>query len=461
MYPNIRKNPEQRGFALVITLSLMVLLTILAVGLMSLSAISLRSSTTGDDQAQAYANARMAVMLALGQLQKHAGDDRRITADASIETSVSQGHLVGVFNSWTHNFVSQPDKSISSSQYTTQKNNNFRTWLASNPDREALENRDFASTSPSQDWIKLFTVEKNGFELSAQPLETETGALAWVVSQENTKAKVNVGVFKLNGKEYTLATNNEPGGIPCHLHGGKVGFNKRMWKAEPDEKANAVAFTYVSPDGEEGYPGTLTTKVTYTLTEANELKWEVSATTDAPTVLNIVHHSYWNLSGDPKTTINDHILMLDADKYLPTDAGLIPTGKLDPVAGTPMDFTKPTAIGDRVEADFEALKLGGGYDHAWVLTPKKGIRLAARLKDPKSGRVLEISTDKPAVQFYGGNFLDGKVAGKKGEKYAFRTACCLETENFPDAPNHPEFPSAVLKPGETYTHTMVHKFLAE
>jgi aldose 1-epimerase len=273
--------------------------------------------------------------------------------------------------------------------------------------------------------------------------------------------RIAKGVFKLNGKEYTLATNNEPGGIPCHLHGGKVGFNKRMWKAEPDEKANAVAFTYVSPDGEEGYPGTLTTKVTYTLTEANELKWEVSATTDAPTVLNIVHHSYWNLSGDPKTTINDHILMLDADKYLPTDAGLIPTGKLGPVADTPMDFTKPTAIGDRVEADFEALKLGGGYDHAWVLTPKKGIRLAARLKDPKSGRVLEISTDKPAVQFYGGNFLDGKVAGKKGEKYAFRTACCLETENFPDAPNHPEFPSAVLKPGETYTHTMVHKFLAE
>jgi aldose 1-epimerase len=273
--------------------------------------------------------------------------------------------------------------------------------------------------------------------------------------------RIAKGVFTLNGKEYTLATNNEPGGIPCHLHGGKVGFNKRMWTAEPDEKANAVTFTYVSPDGEEGYPGTLTTKVTYTLTEANELKWEVSATTDAPTVLNIVHHSYWNLSGDPTTSINDHVLMLDADKYLPTDAGLIPTGKLDPVSGTPMDFTKPTAIGERVEANFEALKLGGGYDHAWVLTPKQGVRLAARLKDPKTGRVLEISTDKPAVQFYGGNFLDGKVAGKKGVKYAHRTACCLETENFPDAPNHPGFPSAVLKPGETYTHTMVHKFLAE
>ena len=269
------------------------------------------------------------------------------------------------------------------------------------------------------------------------------------------------GVFKLDGKEYTLATNNEPGGIPCHLHGGKVGFNKRMWKAEPDEAKNAIAFTYVSPDREEGYPGTLTTKVTYTLTEANELKWEVEAKTDAPTVLNIVHHSYWNLSGDPTTLINDHILTLNADKYLPTNAGLIPTGKQDAVAGTPMDFTKPTPIGERVGAKFEALKLGGGYDHAWVLKPGNGIKLAARLKDPKSGRVMEISTDKPAVQFYGGNFLDGTVAGKKGVKYAFRTACCLETENFPDAPNQPGFPTAVLKPGETYKHVMIHKFSAE
>lgn len=273
--------------------------------------------------------------------------------------------------------------------------------------------------------------------------------------------RIKDGKFTLDGKEYTLATNNEPGGIPCHLHGGKVGFNKVMWTGEANEASNSVTFTYVSKYGEEGYPGTLTTKVTYTLTDANELKWEASATTDAPTVLNIVHHSYWNLSGDPTTSINDHILMLDADKFLPTNVGLIPTGELAPVAGTPMDFTKPTAIGDRVEADFEALKFGGGYDHAWVLTPKEGIRLAARLKDPKSGRVLEISTDKPAIQFYGGNFLDGKVAGKGGVNYAHRTALCLETENFPDAPNQPSFPSAVLRPGETYTHVMVHKFSAE
>ncbi|MEK7952335.1 aldose epimerase family protein [Luteolibacter soli] len=273
--------------------------------------------------------------------------------------------------------------------------------------------------------------------------------------------RIKDGKFSLNGKDYTLATNNEPGGIPCHLHGGNVGFNKVLWTAKADDASNSLDLTYVSKDGEEGYPGTLTTKVKYTLTEANELKWEVTATTDAPTVLNIVQHAYWNLSGVPNETINDHILTLDADKYLPTDKGLIPTGKLDSVTGTPMDFTKPTPIGERVGAEFEALKLGGGYDHAWILTKKEGIRHAATLKDPKSGRRLDISTDKPAIQFYGGNFLDGTVAGKGGVKYAYRTACALETENFPDAPNQPSFPTAVLKPGETYKHTMVLKFSAE
>lgn len=273
--------------------------------------------------------------------------------------------------------------------------------------------------------------------------------------------RIKDGKFTLDGKEYTLAKNNEPGGVPCHLHGGNVGFNKVLWTGKADDSTNSVDLTYVSKDGEEGYPGTLTTKVKYTLTDANELKWEVTATTDAPTVLNIVQHAYWNLSGVPNETINNHILTLDADKYLPTDKGLIPTGKLDSVTGTPMDFTKPTPIGERVEADFEALKLGGGYDHAWILTKKEGIRHAATLKDPKSGRRLDISTDKPAIQFYGGNFLDGTVAGKGGVKYAHRTACALETENYPDAPNQPSFPSAVLKPGETYKHTMVLKFSAE
>ncbi len=272
--------------------------------------------------------------------------------------------------------------------------------------------------------------------------------------------RIGKGKFTLDGKEYNLANNNDPGGIPCHLHGGVKGFDKVLWSGKTVGE-NGVEFTYLSKDGEEGYPGNLSVKVTYSLNDDNELKWEAHATTDAPTVINLVHHSYWNLSGDPSRTINDHQLTLNASTYLPTDAGLIPTGQLSEVAGTPMDFTKPTTIGERLEADFEALKFGGGYDHAWVLEKGDGLRLAARLKDPKSGRVMEISTDQPAIQFYGGNFLDGTVAGKGGVKYAHRTALCLETENFPDAPNQPSFPSAVLRPYKTYSHTMVHRFITE
>lgn len=272
--------------------------------------------------------------------------------------------------------------------------------------------------------------------------------------------RIKDGKFSLDGKEYTLAKNNDPGGISCHLHGGLKGFDKVLWSGKATAE-NSVEFSYLSKDGEEGYPGNLSVKVTYTLNDQNELKWEAKATTDAPTVLNIVHHSYWNLSGDPTQTINDQVLMLNAENFLPTDIGLIPSGVIAPVAGTPMDFTKPTAIGARIDNDFEALKFGGGYDHAWVLEKGEGVRLAARLKDPASGRVMEISTNQPAVQFYTGNFLDGTVAGKGGVKYAKRTALCLETEGFPDAPNQKSFPSAVLRPGETYTHTMIHKFSAE
>lgn len=271
------------------------------------------------------------------------------------------------------------------------------------------------------------------------------------------------GKFTLDGKEYTLATNNDPGGIPCALHGGKEGFSMKLWKGEVLKDVDAVKLRYVSPDGEEGYPGELTVDVTYTLTDKNELIWEAEATTKAPTVLNIVHHSYWNLSGDPTRSIHDHELTLHADHYLATNAGLIPTGELAPVAGTPMDFTEPHLIGARVEADYEALKLGGGYDHAWVLngTKEGDLMRAATLRHPGSGRVLVLSTDQPAVQFYGGNFLDGTATGKGGVKYQHRTALCLETENYPDAPNNPEAPSAVLRPGETYRHKMIHAFSAE
>lgn len=198
--------------------------------------------------------------------------------------------------------------------------------------------------------------------------------------------------------------------------------------------------------------------MTYTLTDDNELIWKAEATTEAPTVLNLAHHSYWNLSGDPSKSINDHLLTLDADQYLPTNPGLIPTGEKAPVAGTSMDFTKATAIGERVDEDFEALKLGGGYDHCWVLRKGDEVRRAARLEDPGTGRVMEIFTNQPGVQFYGGNFLDGTVAGKDGVKCQRRTGLCLETENFPDAPNQSDFPSAVLRPGETYERTMIHRF---
>lgn len=272
--------------------------------------------------------------------------------------------------------------------------------------------------------------------------------------------RIKDGKFTLDGKDYSLATNNDPGGIPCHLHGGKKGFDKVLWSGQAAGN-DAVEFTYVSSDGEEGYPGNLTVKVTYTLTAENQLKWQASATTDAPTIVNLAHHSYWNLSGDPRTSINDHELTLNAPSYLPTNSGLIPTGEIAAVAGTPMDFTHATAIGSRLGADTEALKFGGGYDHCWVLQKADGIRLAARLKDPKTGRVMEISTNQPAIQFYGGNFLDGSVTGKGGVTYGHRTALCLETEGFPDAPNKPGFPSCVLRPGEVYSHVMIHQFSAE
>jgi aldose 1-epimerase len=267
------------------------------------------------------------------------------------------------------------------------------------------------------------------------------------------------GTFTLDGSTYQLATNNSPGDMPCHLHGGVKGFDKVLWFGRPVKKigARGVELVYTSKDGEEGYPGTLQAKVTYWLTEQNELIWEAEATTDKATPVNLVHHSYWNLTGNPANTINNHILTLNADKYLPTNAGLIPTGELAAVAGTPMDFTAPTPIGQRLEADFEALRLGGGYDHCWVL--REGAQgPAAVLKDPVSGRVMEILTDQPGIQFYGGNFLDGTTVGKAGVAYGHRTGLCLETQRFPDSPNQKAFPNAILQPGETYRHRMVHRF---
>ena len=214
------------------------------------------------------------------------------------------------------------------------------------------------------------------------------------------------GKFSIDGKTYTLSKNNAPGGIPCHLHGGTIGFNKKLWKVEKNNAPRSVTYEYVSPDGEEGYPGRLTTRVTYSLNDKNELRWTATASTDKPTILNIVHHPYWNLSGDPATSINDHLLTIPASRYLPTNAGLIPTGEFATVKGTPMDFRRPHRIGDRVTEKFLALLYGGGYDHCWVLDrPKpRGLASAARLEDPRSGRVLTIRSNQPAIQFYGGIF---------------------------------------------------------
>jgi len=264
--------------------------------------------------------------------------------------------------------------------------------------------------------------------------------------------RIAKGKFTLDGKTYTLATNNDEN----HLHGGIKGFDKRLWDAETVETDGAVGvkFTYLSKDGEEGFPGNLKVTATYTLNNDNEFKAEFSATTDKPTVVNLAHHTYWNLAGPAAGDVLGHELMLAADKYTPVDAGLIPTGELKDVKGTPMDFTTPTAIGARIA------RVEGGYDHNFVLRNQDSgkIALAARVLEPKSGRVMEIRTDQPGIQFYSGNFLDGAVTGKGGVAYKKHYGFCLETQHYPDSPNKPDFPTVVLRPGETYTHTMIHKF---
>jgi len=266
--------------------------------------------------------------------------------------------------------------------------------------------------------------------------------------------------FTLDGVEYVLAQNDGQN----HLHGGIAGFDKKLWGATAVERPDgpALKLTYTSPDGEEGYPGTLSVLVVYTLTDDDALKIEYVATTDQTTVVNLTNHSYFNLSAGATDTILDHEMLLFCDRCTPVDGTLIPTGELRSVAATALDFRTSTRIGDRIEADDEQIQYGGGYDHNWIVNGPAGtLRPAARVYEPTSGRVMEVLTTEPAIQFYAGNMMPPSMLGKGGRTYVRRGGLCLETQHYPDSPNQPEFPSTTLKPGETYRTTTIYKFSAQ
>jgi aldose 1-epimerase len=269
--------------------------------------------------------------------------------------------------------------------------------------------------------------------------------------------RIAKGRFTLDGKTYQLPVNNGQNS----LHGGTRGLDKVVWDAQQFEHAHSagVVLTHVSPNGDQGYPGRLSLRVTYTLDDDNRLTIDYHATTDKATPINISQHSYFNLTGGAKRGILAHVLQLDASRYTPVDSTLIPTGALPSVAGTPFDFRKPTAIGARIGEPNEQLKIAGGYDHNWVLDRKgTGQTRAAHVVEPTSGRTLDVTTDQPGVQFYSGNFLDGTITGKGGRVYGHRFGFCLETQHFPDSPNHPSCPSTILKPGQQFNSRTVFTF---
>ena len=272
--------------------------------------------------------------------------------------------------------------------------------------------------------------------------------------------RIALGKFTLDGVDYQLATNNEPN----HLHGGDKGFDKRVWVGRPLEGGLGVSLSYRSPDGEEGYPGALTSTVVYSLSEDDKLSIEIKAVTDKATVVNLTNHTYFNLAGEGEPTILDHVLTLPGTSIVATDSTNIPTS-IQPVAGTPFDFRYPTLIGSRIDGNHPQLISGKGYDHTWVVPPaKEGLAHAATLKDSSSGRVLKLHTDQPGVQFYSGNYLDGSLVGPNGQSYPLRSGLCLEPQVFPDSPNHQGdagWKSSVLRPGETYRNVSVYEFYSE
>lgn len=293
-----------------------------------------------------------------------------------------------------------------------------------------------------------------GFETIDGYLTAKDGSNGPVVGRYGNR--IGKGKFTLDDVEYTLSINDGEN----HLHGGKNGFGSKVWSVLSSD-ANSVSMEYVSPDGEEGYPGTLTTTVTYTLTADNKLKISYDATTDAPTVLNPTSHAYFNLHGTNSKSTNSHVMRINADSYTPTDGGLIPTGEIAAVTDTPLDFRNPTVIGDRIESDFEAIVLAGGYDHNWIVNPSQGdsdIREVAEVYEPETGIVMTVETDQPGMQFYSGNFMNGKEQGKYGNMNNHRSGIALETQHYPDSPNHPDFPSTTLRPGEVYHHVCIYGF---
>jgi aldose 1-epimerase len=313
--------------------------------------------------------------------------------------------------------------------------------------------------------VSLFTPDRNG---NLDDIVLGFDSLASYVSDSpyfgcivgRYGNRIGKARFTIEGVEYKLAANNGPN----HLHGGIKGFDKVVWDAKGLQQPDAVGveLTYMSRDGEEGYPGNLSSTVTYLLTNDNELKISYSATTDKTTHVNLTNHSYFNLAGHDNGLILDHQLTLFAARYTPVDSTLIPRGELASVEGTPFDFRTTHRIGERIDGDHEQLKSGLGYDHNWVLNNQDGsLALAGRLAEKTTGRVMEVLTTEPGIQFYSGNFLDGTLKGKGGHVYAYRSGLCLETQHYPDSPNKANFPGTLLKPGETYTTQTIYKFTTD